>query len=90
MASPITFVLSVFISVQSRDPIWARVSGALLAASMGGVVAAPAIGLVLALVGRRWRARRRFAAMAAVSAAVIILLLLLWELIRECPDGYHC
>ncbi|MCJ1679708.1 hypothetical protein MTF65_20655 [Streptomyces sp. APSN-46.1] len=85
MASPLTFALSMLIGVQSRDrdPLWEGVTRVLLWAGMGGVVVAPSVGLVVALIGRRRRARRRFALMGAASLTACVILLVFWKLALE-------
>ncbi|MFF3679154.1 hypothetical protein ACFYYS_34965 [Streptomyces sp. NPDC002120] len=59
-------------------------------AALGSAVAAPAVGFMVALVGGRRQALRRFAVMGAVSGAIVLLLWVLLELLAECPDGHHC
>ncbi|MFF4429090.1 hypothetical protein ACFYZ4_07935 [Streptomyces sp. NPDC001513] len=59
-------------------------------AALGSAVAAPAVGCVVALVGSRRQALRRFAVMGAVSGALVLLLWVLLVLLAECPDGHHC
>lgn len=51
---------------------------------------APAAGFVVAKVGRRRVARRRFLIMATVSGVPILFFLFFGVLFPECPDGYHC
>lgn len=51
---------------------------------------APTAGLVVAQVGGRGEARRRFLIMAAVSGVPILFFLFFGVLFPECPDGYHC
>ncbi|MGW6287341.1 hypothetical protein [Streptomyces sp. NPDC055107] len=51
---------------------------------------APAAGFVVAKVGRRRVACRRFLIMATVSGVPILFFLFFGVLFPECPDGYHC
>ncbi|MFJ9107350.1 hypothetical protein [Streptomyces sp. NPDC102283] len=54
------------------------------------VALAPAAGFVVAKVGQRRAARRRFLIMATLSGVLILFLLFFGVLFSECPDGYHC
>ncbi|MEU8652346.1 hypothetical protein [Streptomyces sp. NPDC048737] len=58
------------------------------AASTGAIVA-PAAGLVVAHLGRRRKAFRRFIIMATLSSA-LVLAWVLGVMLAECPDGRHC
>lgn len=92
MASPVAFVLSAVVGLGSRDrdPFWEGVSVVLLWSGIGGVVVAPAIGLLTAFRARQRPARRRFAVMGAVSLAACALALLFWEFAMECAPGQTC
>lgn len=59
-------------------------------AALVSALAAPAMGFVVALAGRRQRARRRFIVMAAVSGVPVLFFLVFGVLLAECPDGHHC
>ncbi|MFJ9030865.1 hypothetical protein ACIRQP_20510 [Streptomyces sp. NPDC102274] len=59
-------------------------------AAVASAVIAPTMGFVVAHVNRRRRARRRFAIMGAVSSVPILFLWIFGVLLAECPDGYHC
>ncbi|MEU1489807.1 hypothetical protein ABZ456_06065 [Streptomyces sp. NPDC005776] len=59
-------------------------------AALGSAVAAPAVGFVVALIGRRRQARRRFAIMGAMSSVPVLFFWVFGVLLAECPDGYHC
>ncbi|TPQ24074.1 hypothetical protein FGD71_000830 [Streptomyces sporangiiformans] len=59
-------------------------------AALSSAVAAPAMGFVVALVGPRRQARRRFAIMGAVSSVPVLFFWAFGVLLAECPDGYHC
>ncbi|MFB7556107.1 hypothetical protein [Streptomyces brevispora] len=59
-------------------------------AALGSAVVAPAVGFVVALIGRRRQARRRFAMMGAMSSVPILFFWVFGVLLAECPDGYHC
>ncbi|MFD7289732.1 hypothetical protein [Streptomyces sp. NPDC059863] len=59
-------------------------------AALISAVVAPTAGFVVALVRRRRRARRRFAAMGAVSSVPILFFWIFGILLAECPSGYHC
>ncbi|MGA5069312.1 hypothetical protein ACPB9E_37165 [Streptomyces exfoliatus] len=92
LASPVAFILSTVVGLSSRDrdPFWESVAVVLLWSGIGGVVVAPAIGLLIAFRLRQRPARRRFAIMGAVSLAVCALALLFWELAMECAPGHAC
>ncbi|MFI8423495.1 hypothetical protein [Streptomyces sp. NPDC085479] len=92
LASPAAFVLAsvVGLSSRDRDPFWELVSVVLLWSGIGGVVAAPAVGLLIAYRSRQRPARRRFAIMGAVSLAACALALLFWEFAMECAPGQTC
>ncbi|MGW4781933.1 hypothetical protein ACWEPA_35445 [Streptomyces filamentosus] len=91
-ASPVAFVLSTAVGLGSRDrdPFWELVSVVLLWSGLGGMVVAPAVGLLVAFRSRQRPARRRFAIMGAVSLAVCALALLFWEFAMECAPGHVC
>ncbi|MEU9161249.1 hypothetical protein AB0D29_13380 [Streptomyces sp. NPDC048424] len=59
-------------------------------AAVGSAVGAPAVGFVVALVGGRRQALRRFAVMGAVSGGLVLSLWGLLVLLAECPAGHHC
>jgi MFS-type transporter involved in bile tolerance (Atg22 family) len=59
-------------------------------AALSSAVVSPAMGAVVALVGRRRRACRRFAIMGAVSSVPVLFFWIFGVLLAECPDGYHC
>ncbi|WP_426363736.1 hypothetical protein [Streptomyces sp. E-08] len=92
LASPVAFVLSAVVGLGSRDrdPFWEIVSVVLLWSGIGGVVVAPAAGLLIAFRSRRRPARRRFAIMSVVSLVVCALALLFWEFAMECAPGQAC
>jgi hypothetical protein len=58
--------------------------------ALAGAALAPAMGLVVASIGHRQPARRRFALMGAVSSVPLLFLWIFGTLLAECPDGYHC
>lgn len=58
-------------------------------AAPAGAVVAPAAGLVVAHLGRRRKAFRRFIVMATLSGA-LVLAGVFGVLLAECPDGHHC
>ncbi|MFG2112179.1 hypothetical protein ACGFRB_06010 [Streptomyces sp. NPDC048718] len=91
-ASPLAFVLSTVVGLSSRDrgPFWEVASAVLLWSGIGGVVVAPAVGLLIAFRLRQRPARRRFAIMGAVSLVVCALALLFWEFAMECAPGQAC
>ncbi|MFC9588681.1 hypothetical protein ACFTUC_02525 [Streptomyces sp. NPDC056944] len=92
LASPVAFVLSTVVGLGSRDrdPLWEAVSVVLLWSGIGGVVVAPAVGLLIAFRVRQRPARRRFAVMGAVSLVVCVLALLFWQFAMECAPGQVC
>ncbi|KAA6217534.1 hypothetical protein [Streptomyces filamentosus] len=92
LASPIAFILSTVVGLNSRDrdPFWEVASAVLLWSGIGGVVVAPAVGLLIAFRLRQRPARRRFAIMGTVSLAVCALALLFWEFAMECAPGQAC
>lgn len=92
LASPVAFVFSAVVGLSSRgrDPFWELVSVVLLWSGIGGVLVAPAVGLLTAFRLRQRLARRRFAIMGAVSLAVCALALLFWEFAMECAPGHVC
>ncbi|MFE5591901.1 hypothetical protein [Streptomyces sp. NPDC056549] len=92
LASPVAFVLSTVVGLGSRDrdPLWEAVSVVLLWSGVGGVVVAPAVGLLIAFRVRQRPARRRFAVMGAVSLVVCVLALLFWQFAMECAPGQVC
>ncbi|MFF1412528.1 hypothetical protein ACFVX6_22610 [Streptomyces sp. NPDC058289] len=92
MASPVAFILSAVIGLGSRDrdPFWEGVSVVLLWSGIGGVVVAPAVGLLAALRVPQRPARRRFAIMGAISLLVCVLAVLFWEFAMECAPGQAC
>lgn len=55
-----------------------------------GAMVAPATGLVVARIGRRQKALRRFIIMATLSSALVLAAWVFGVLLAECPDGYHC
>ncbi|MFI8369968.1 hypothetical protein [Streptomyces sp. NPDC085466] len=92
LASPAAFVLSSVVGLTSRDrdPFWEMVSVVLLWSGVGGVVAAPAVGLLIAYRSGQRPARRRFAIMGAVSLTACALALLFWAFAMECAPGQTC
>ena len=55
-----------------------------------GAMVAPATGLVVACIGHRQKALRRFTIMATLSGALVLTGWVFGVLLAECPDGYHC
>ncbi|TRO59030.1 hypothetical protein E4K73_36735 [Streptomyces sp. IB201691-2A2] len=55
-----------------------------------GAMVAPVTGLVVARIGRRQKALRRFIIMATLSSALVLAAWVFGVLLAECPDGYHC
>ncbi|WP_411069540.1 hypothetical protein [Streptomyces sp. cmx-4-25] len=92
LASPIAVILSTVVGLSSRDrdPFWEVASAVLLWSGVGGVVVAPAVGLLIAFRLRQRPACRRFAIMGTVSLAVCALALLFWEFAMECAPGQAC
>ncbi|WP_381791191.1 hypothetical protein [Streptomyces niveus] len=90
MASPLILLTPVTALAMGFPGVRAEFGMEFVSAALVGAVVAPVAGFVVAHVGHRRRARRRFTIMGAVSAVPILYFWVFAVLLAECPDGYHC
>lgn len=90
MASPLILLTPVTALALGFPGVRAQFGMEFALAALVGAVVAPVSGFVVALVGHRRRARRRFTVMGAVSGVPILYIWVFAVLLAECPDGYHC
>lgn len=90
VAAPLILVTPV-IALAAGFPEVREESGRMFGwAALVSAAVAPAVGGVVAVVGGRRQACRRFAVMGAVSSVPILFFWVFGVLLAECPDGYHC
>ncbi|TXL89972.1 hypothetical protein [Streptomyces sp. IB2014 016-6] len=89
-ASPLILLTPVLALATGFPGVRAQFGIEFASAALVGAVVAPVAGFVVAHVGHRRRARRRFTVMGAVSAVPILFIWVFAVLLAECPDGYHC
>jgi len=58
--------------------------------ALSSAMVVPTLGLVVASVWHRRRARARFTIMGTVSSVPVLFFWVFGTLLAECPDGYHC
>ncbi|MEU0522340.1 hypothetical protein [Streptomyces niveus] len=90
MASPLILLTPAGALAMGFPGVRAEFGMEFIWAALVGAVVAPVAGFVMAHMGHRRRARRRFAVMGAVSAVPILYFWVFAVLLAECPDGYHC
>lgn len=90
MASPLILLTPATALAMGFPGVRAEFGPEFALTALVSAVVAPVAGFVVALVGRRPRARRRFTVMAVVSGAPILFMWIFAVLLAECPDGYHC
>ncbi|MFD9866551.1 hypothetical protein ACFXI8_08910 [Streptomyces niveus] len=90
MASPLILLTPAGALAMGFPGVRAEFGMEFIWAALVGAVVAPVTGFVVAHMGHRRRARRRFAVMGAVSAVPILYFWVFAVLLAECPDGYHC
>ncbi|MEV6162826.1 hypothetical protein AB0L71_13025 [Streptomyces sp. NPDC052052] len=90
MATPLVFLTPAIAFALGAPQVREEMGWMFALAALISAVAAPAMGIVLAHVGRRPQARRRFTIMGAVSSALVLFFWVFGVLLAECPDGYHC
>ncbi|USQ86140.1 hypothetical protein NFX46_22010 [Streptomyces phaeoluteigriseus] len=90
VAAPLLFLTPVIARAMGFPEVREEFGRIFGLAALGSAVVAPAVGFVVALIGRRRRARRRFAIMGAVSSVPVLFFWVFGVLLAECPDGYHC
>ncbi|MEU4096148.1 hypothetical protein [Streptomyces sp. NPDC026673] len=90
MASPLILLTPLITLIAGFPEVREEFGRVFGLAALTSAVVAPATGFLVALVGRRRQARRRFAVMGAVSGVPVLFFLVFGVLFAECPDGYHC
>ncbi|WP_328789256.1 MULTISPECIES: hypothetical protein [unclassified Streptomyces] len=87
-AVPVVFVAQAYLwSAGVRGPLGEGVARVLLWTCIGGVVLAPALGLVVARAAGHAGARKRFAVMGALSLGFCLLVALFFRFAMECAPG---
>ncbi|MER5281176.1 hypothetical protein ABT025_36385 [Streptomyces sp. NPDC002809] len=89
-ASPLILLTPVIAFAMGFPEVREEFGRAFGAAALGSAVVAPAAGSVVALIGHRRQARRRFLVMGVVSGVPVLFFWVFGVLLAECPDGRHC